>query len=102
MDATKTIPNRTEPWISEGWLYATSIEPRLLPLAGEAQELGRRFPSRHVDPFLKSIKRQFIRLVGMGAAIDDERLKSSGCYSAVYYFLLHIFETAQREARRHG
>ena len=102
MDAKKIIPNRTEPWISAGWRYATSVEPRLLPLADEAQELGRQFPRRHVEPFLHGIKAKFIKLVGWDAAIDDARLTSDQTYSAVYFFLLHIFETAQREARRHG
>ena len=102
MDAKRPIPNRTEPWIVDGWNYATAVEPRLLPLADAARALGQQFPRRHVDPFLKSIKAKFIKLVGWDAAIDDARLTSDETYSAVYFHLLHLYETAQREARRHG
>ena len=101
MDA-KIIRNRTEPWIVDGWTYATSIEPRLLPLADAARELGRQFPRRGVDPFLREVKSRFLKLVGWDAAIEDARLTADQTYSAVYFHLLHLYETAQRETRRHG
>jgi hypothetical protein len=83
-------------WIFDGWIRSIAIEPRLTELEQVARDAGYMH-RRGVDGFIRLVKSRFIKLVGWGAAIDDQELKSEQLYSAVYFHLLALYESAQKE-----